>query len=402
MLVCLPPALTAGEKRYVGLSGESLNWDKDSNWTPVGAPTLEDTAYIGWGNPYVAITGTSCFAHTVILQNGGRLVLRKADGGDTLTVAHDIIVEAGGIFNTTGTPGGTGPLVYIGGNIVNDGIWDLSGVSSNGKNRGVVFNGVGIQTISGSSSLTFHNLTNSPNDSLIIIGTNVGVVGKLDPQSGILIFTLGGGSLVVGSRPLTVLLDSFTAIRDTDMAAITVHLRWTTSTEYSNKGFSVERKEARATGYDSVAFVPSLGSGVQLLFYAVRDTTVTAGTWDYRLRAIDTLGNQILFTPVSIMLEPLTGVAESGEPSTFALGQNFPNPFNPATTIRFSVAIAGKASLRVYNAIGQEVATLFDGEVRPGVPYTAVFLATHLPSGVYFYCLKSGARQETRRMVLLR
>jgi hypothetical protein len=402
MLVCLPLALTAGEKRYAGLASESVNWEKDSNWTPVGAPTLEDTAYIGWANPYVAITGTTCFAHTVILQNGGRLVLRKADGGNTLTVAHDFIVETGGIFNTTGTPGGTGPLVYIGGNVVNDGIWDLSGVSSNGMNRGVVFNGIGTQTISGSSSLTFHNLTNSPNDSLIIIGTHVGVAGRLDPRSGILVFTRDGGSFVVGSQPLTIVLDYFSAVRDTDIAAIAVHLGWVTSMEYNNKGFFVERKEASATGYDSVAFVPSLGSGVQLLVYTVLDTTVTAGTWDYRLRAIDTLGNQILFTPVSIVLEPLTGVAESGGPSTWALSQNFPNPFNPETKIRFSVASAGRASLRVYNPIGQEVAMLFDGEVRPGVPYTAVFLATHFPSGVYFYCLKTDARLETRRMVLLK
>ena len=88
-------------------------------------------------------------------------------------------------------------------------------------------------------------------------------------------------------------------------------------------------------------------------------------------------------------------------PSALTLHQNFPNPFNPTTTIPFVVAGSGFVSLKVFNILGQEVATLVNQQTIPG-KYTVPFNATGLRSGVYFYRLQVGDFVETKKLTLLR
>jgi hypothetical protein len=88
-------------------------------------------------------------------------------------------------------------------------------------------------------------------------------------------------------------------------------------------------------------------------------------------------------------------------PGAFELAQNYPNPFNPSTTIRFSVPAASIVTLKVFNLIGQEVATLVDETVRAG-NYETRFDAAELSSGVYIYQLTSGGYSRTRRMLLVK
>ena len=85
----------------------------------------------------------------------------------------------------------------------------------------------------------------------------------------------------------------------------------------------------------------------------------------------------------------------------FALSQNYPNPFNPTTMISFAVPKAGKATLKVYDLLGQEVATLVDGMMSAG-SHEATFNASKLSSGTYIYRLNAENFVETRKMVLLR
>lgn len=93
--------------------------------------------------------------------------------------------------------------------------------------------------------------------------------------------------------------------------------------------------------------------------------------------------------------------AAGGLPGEFRLSQNYPNPFNPATQIGYAVPERSRVSLRVYDVLGKEVATLFDG-VRPAGEYVAEFNGKGLSSGIYFYRLVSGRFVETKKLVLMK
>ncbi|MDG5767149.1 glycosyl hydrolase 53 family protein [Balneolales bacterium ANBcel1] len=88
-------------------------------------------------------------------------------------------------------------------------------------------------------------------------------------------------------------------------------------------------------------------------------------------------------------------------PGRMALQQNYPNPFNPATLITYEVSEANHVTLRVYNMVGQTVATLADAPHAPGV-YRVEFDGSHLSSGVYMYVLQAGDAVYTRSMTLLK
>ncbi len=87
--------------------------------------------------------------------------------------------------------------------------------------------------------------------------------------------------------------------------------------------------------------------------------------------------------------------------NSFTLEQNYPNPFNPTTRIDFTLAKSAKVSLKVYNALGQKVATLVNGKMTAG-EHSVNFDASNLTSGLYFYKLSDGKLNETRKMVLLK
>ena len=88
-------------------------------------------------------------------------------------------------------------------------------------------------------------------------------------------------------------------------------------------------------------------------------------------------------------------------PTSFSLEQNYPNPFNPTTTIRFTVPESGMVSLKVYNLLGQEVATLMNKELSVG-SYDIHFNAANFSSGVYFYTVKVNNFTATKKMMLIK
>ena len=98
----------------------------------------------------------------------------------------------------------------------------------------------------------------------------------------------------------------------------------------------------------------------------------------------------------------ITGIDKfEGEVNTYSLSQNYPNPFNPSTTINFSLPSSGYATLKIYNALGEEVAVLLDAELTTGF-YEVEWNATNVPSGVYFYQLQTEGFLETKKMILLK
>jgi len=100
---------------------------------------------------------------------------------------------------------------------------------------------------------------------------------------------------------------------------------------------------------------------------------------------------------------PLTAVTNGPTmPDDFALKQNYPNPFNPNTSISFVLPRGSKVTLKVYSLIGQEVATIVNGETLTAGEHTYSFGALNISSGVYYYRLDAGNFVQTRKMVLVR
>ncbi len=96
-----------------------------------------------------------------------------------------------------------------------------------------------------------------------------------------------------------------------------------------------------------------------------------------------------------------TSVENELTPVAFSLEQNYPNPFNPATMIKFNIPEATNVSLKIYDVLGNEIATLLNEEKNKG-SYEVNFNATNLSSGIYFYKLEAGNFVQTRKMILMK
>jgi len=102
--------------------------------------------------------------------------------------------------------------------------------------------------------------------------------------------------------------------------------------------------------------------------------------------------------------DPLTSVERipgTATPGEYALGQNYPNPFNPTTQIKYSVPRNGQISIKVYNSLGQEVETLYEGVQQPGT-YLITYNALKLAGGIYFYRLQSDDVSITKKFILIK
>jgi hypothetical protein len=102
-----------------------------------------------------------------------------------------------------------------------------------------------------------------------------------------------------------------------------------------------------------------------------------------------------LYTPVAVDDE------QNGIPLVYSLNQNYPNPFNPNTIIKFSLPEQTNVTLKIFNSIGQEVATLLNGEIAAG-NHQVDFNASALSSGVYFYRISSANFTNTKKMILIK
>ncbi len=125
---------------------------------------------------------------------------------------------------------------------------------------------------------------------------------------------------------------------------------------------------------------------------------------NYELISQDDITNPSTFLRVYFRKRQAVPTNVAGDqriPESFQLFQNYPNPFNPSTTIRFSLSRTEHVTLKVFSILGNEVATLVDGEMTDG-EHSVVFDAKELPSGVYFYQLKTSNFVQRRKMVMVR
>jgi len=173
-----------------------------------------------------------------------------------------------------------------------------------------------------------------------------------------------------------------------------VNLTWSTATETNNRGFEIERKLAGDNNFVTVAFKNGAGTTSEARAYSYNDdiSLFKVNSVVYRLKQFDFDGTYSYSKEVTVNV-----VA----PVEYALDQNFPNPFNPTTSIKYSVAKAGLVTLKVYNTMGQEVASLVN-EAKEIGSYEVNFNAANLSSGVYFYEINSGDFTSTKKMMLIK
>ncbi len=182
-----------------------------------------------------------------------------------------------------------------------------------------------------------------------------------------------------------------------------VTLSWETITESNNNGFIAERATLGKNGFfggfpkaeNFRKISPTIAGQGTINFphyYSYVDKQATMGTNWYRLQQIDNDGKVTYFDPIKV---------EVGLPTTTSLDQNYPNPFNPNTVISYRLPEKTFTTLKVYNVLGETVATLVNGEQEGGT-YMATLNATTLPTGVYYYRLQAGNFVETKKMMLVK
>lgn len=187
-------------------------------------------------------------------------------------------------------------------------------------------------------------------------------------------------------------LSSFTAT----VNGTSVSLNWTTVTETNNRGFEVQRKSSD-DDFVTVGFVNGKGTTTQIQNYSFTDSNLPIGSYSYRLKQIDFDGSFEFSKVVEVYV---------AAPREFSLEQNFPNPFNPSTMISFSLKTDADVSLKVFNLLGQEIATLVNGRLTAGIQQVS-FNAENLTSGVYFYSIDAKGIDgtnfsSTKKMILSR
>ena len=180
----------------------------------------------------------------------------------------------------------------------------------------------------------------------------------------------------------------------------TVKLSWSTVSEIDNYGFEVQKSPADAKHFQSIAnsFIPGAGTTTVEHDYVFEDPTTTPDTWYYRLKQTDLDGKIHYSEP--LVVDVATSVAGGGLPTEFGLQQNFPNPFNPTTLIRFTVQKSGPATLSLYTVLGQKVATLYDGFAAAGRVHAVIFNGANLATGVYLYRLESGGSADVKKLIV--
>ena len=195
-------------------------------------------------------------------------------------------------------------------------------------------------------------------------------------------FTFIGNHTVI-----PVELTSFTA----SVSGTSINLVWSTASELNNLGFEIERKSENSD-WQVISFVAGFGTSTKTNNYYFSDNNLSIGKYSYRLKQVDFEGT---FEYSNVVEAEVISVDK------FELSQNFPNPFNPSTSIKFSLPAASNVKLSVFNLLGQEVKTLVNGFKTAG-SHTITFDASELSSGIYIYKIEANNFTQSRKMTLIK
>ncbi len=178
-----------------------------------------------------------------------------------------------------------------------------------------------------------------------------------------------------------------------------VQLNWSTATELSNYGFEIEKNANN--NWQKIGFIKGAGNSTSNKIYSFEDKNLNnLSVIKYRLKQVDLDGTYKYSKTIEVSINNL--------PTEFKLAQNYPNPFNPITIIKYSIPAPPNlpkrealVQLKVYDIIGNEVATLVNETKVPG-NYEINFNGSNLASGVYFYKLVSNDFVSVKKMLLLK
>jgi len=189
----------------------------------------------------------------------------------------------------------------------------------------------------------------------------------------------------------------------------TIILYWTTESEFECQGFHVLRSTVKNDMYEKITsmLIPCKGNSSVGSEYSYRDENIERGLqYFYKVEVVNLSTPNQVFGPVLAIPEIGVGISES-----FELFCNYPNPFNPTTSIRYHISseegVLQETSLKIFNAFGQQIQTLVDGILPQGVYIVdwngCDFFGKEVPSGVYFCQLSTQARiVETKKMVKMK
>ncbi len=180
-----------------------------------------------------------------------------------------------------------------------------------------------------------------------------------------------------------------------------VVLYWTTATRINCYGFFIERKDA-LTDWAEIGFYMAIGDSYVPESFTLKDESPPPGIYYYRLKQID-LDESIHYYNVilEVMIDPPVNVDDNRlqTPEIFSLSQNYPNPFNPTTNFEFNITKYELISIRIYDVLGHECATLVN-ESKPAGTYKIQWDAAGFSSGIYFVRLISNNFSTTKKIVL--
>lgn len=194
-------------------------------------------------------------------------------------------------------------------------------------------------------------------------------------------------------NPVPVELTSFTL----SSSGNSVLLEWATATELNTKEFEIERKTGNE--WQTIGSVKAVGNSTQANHYSYTDADLNAGKYLYRLKIVDFDG--------TIHYSQVTETAV-GLPKNYFLGQNYPNPFgmatdsgNPSTLITYQLPVGGLVRMKLYDILGNEVATLVNETKNAGF-HSVVFSSGKLANGIYVYKIEAGQFVDSKKLVLMK
>ena len=209
------------------------------------------------------------------------------------------------------------------------------------------------------------------------------------PSGNVIISDISTGLYVLDFLPdnVPVELNSFSA----KTTGTYIELNWVTATETNNKGFELQKSLDKET-WNTIEFINGFGTSSELHCYKYIDKNPFKGKSYYRLVQQDFDGTQKIYDAIEVSFYV---------PAEFSLVQNFPNPFNPSTKIKYSLGTDSQVSLTIFNSLGQKVKTLENGFKTAG-EYEVNFNGAELASGMYIARMNANGFTKTIKMSLLK